>query len=126
VPYASRGGGLVAFARIEVPANGTRAVEIPISLRTLAVRREGRWCIEPGRYRVCVARHAGDPAAQLLDADVALRSQPRLAPGAIIATREEPWLHLPSVPLSWPRSPWRPVRMRPKLAPGRCMSFRWI
>ena len=61
---------LVGFARVEVPADGTRAVEIPISLRTLAVRREGRWWMEPGRYAIRVARHAGDPGALRLDADV--------------------------------------------------------
>jgi beta-glucosidase len=62
---------LVGFARVEVPAGGAGAVEIPISLRTLAVRREGGWWIEPGRYAIKVARHADDPAALRLDADVA-------------------------------------------------------
>jgi len=42
-----------------------------ISFRTLAVRRDGGWWVEPGRYRISIARHAGDPAALPLDADVA-------------------------------------------------------
>jgi hypothetical protein len=61
----------VGFARVDVPAGGTRDVEIPISLRTLAVRRDGDWWMEPGRYQISIARHAGDPAALRLDADVA-------------------------------------------------------
>jgi beta-glucosidase len=61
---------LVGFARVEVAAGGTRAVEIPISLRTLAVRRDGRWWMEPGGYAIRIVRHAGDPAALRLDADV--------------------------------------------------------
>jgi beta-glucosidase len=62
---------LVGFARVEVPAGGSRAVEIPISLRTIAVRRDGGWWMEPGRYAIAVARHAGDPVALRFDVDVA-------------------------------------------------------
>jgi len=58
---------LLGFARVEVPAGATRSVEIPISLRTLAVRRGGAWHVEPGRYALAVARHAGDTAAARLD-----------------------------------------------------------
>jgi hypothetical protein len=35
------------------------------------VRRDGGWWMEPGRYAIRIARHAGDPAALRLDADVA-------------------------------------------------------
>lgn len=59
---------LLGFARVAVPAGATRSVEIPISLRTLAVRRAGAWHLEPGRYAVAVARHAGDPSALRLEA----------------------------------------------------------
>jgi beta-glucosidase len=62
---------LLGFARIEVPAGATRAVEIPVSLRTLAIRRGGAWLVEPGRYAIAVARHAGDPAAHRLETTLA-------------------------------------------------------
>jgi hypothetical protein len=57
---------LLGFARVEVPAGATRDVEIAVSLWTLAVRQHGAWRLEPGRYAIAIARHAGDPdAAQL-------------------------------------------------------------
>jgi beta-glucosidase len=58
---------LLGFARVEVAARSSREIEIPISLRTLAVRRAGAWLMEPGRYAIAVARHAGDAEAARLD-----------------------------------------------------------
>src|SRR5262249_28819662 len=58
---------LLGFARVDVPAGATRAIEIGVSLRTLAVRERGAWVIERGRYAIAVARYAGDPNARRLD-----------------------------------------------------------
>jgi beta-glucosidase len=58
---------LLGFARVEVPAAASRTIEIPISLRTLAVRERGTWVLEPGRYAIAVGRHAGDPGALRLE-----------------------------------------------------------
>jgi beta-glucosidase len=58
---------LLGFARVDVPAGGTRTVDVEVSLRTLAVRERGAWLIEPGRYAIVVARHAGDRAAHRLE-----------------------------------------------------------
>jgi beta-glucosidase len=62
---------LLGFARVAVPAGGSRAVDIPVSLRTLAIRRDGGWLVEPGRYGILVACHAGDPSAIRLEATLA-------------------------------------------------------
>jgi hypothetical protein len=62
---------LLGFSRVEVPSRATRTVEIDVSLRTLAIRERGAWVIEPGRYAIAVARHAGDPAAHRLEALIA-------------------------------------------------------
>ncbi len=62
---------LLGFARVDVPAGSARAVDVPVSLRTLAVRERGAWVVEPGRYAIAVARHAGDPAARRLDVTLA-------------------------------------------------------
>jgi beta-glucosidase len=58
---------LLGFARIAVAAGTTQAVEIPVSLRTLAIRENGGWLLEPGRYALAVARHANDPGAVPLE-----------------------------------------------------------
>ena len=74
---------LLGFARVEVPEGSSRAIEVPISMRTLAVRRQGAWEVEPGRYAIAVGRHAGDlQAAHLtvtLDASAAAALAPRPA-----------------------------------------------
>ncbi|MBI3784717.1 MAG: glycoside hydrolase family 3 C-terminal domain-containing protein [Deltaproteobacteria bacterium] len=54
---------LLGFTRVEIDAGETRRVEIPVSLRTIAVRQNGQWVIEPGRYELSVAHYAGDPSA---------------------------------------------------------------
>jgi hypothetical protein len=65
---------LVGFARVDVPAGATRTVEIPISLRTLAVRQGGRWHVEPGGYELAVGRHAADAEAVRVEVSVAARN----------------------------------------------------
>ena len=61
---------LVAFARVAL-ADGDRAtVDLPFDLATLAVRREGGWYQEPGRYVLEVGSDAG-PAVASLEVDVA-------------------------------------------------------
>jgi beta-glucosidase len=60
---------LVGFARVAVPAGQAVDVRIPVAWDQLAVRQAGRWVNEPGRYRLAVARHAGDPAARILHVD---------------------------------------------------------
>jgi len=61
---------LLGFARVDLAAGESRRVAIPISLWTLAVREGGTWVLEPGRYQVGVARHAGDPEAVMLALDL--------------------------------------------------------
>jgi beta-glucosidase len=61
---------LLGFARIEVPKGETRTVEISISLHTLAVRENGAWLLERGRYELQIARHARDPSGKRLDVDL--------------------------------------------------------
>ena len=61
---------LVAFARVTL-ADGDRAtVDLPFDLATLAVRREGGWYQEPGRYVLDLGTDAG-PAVASLEVDVA-------------------------------------------------------
>ena len=60
---------LLGFARVELDPGARREVEIPVSLRTLAIRERGGWTIEPGRYRLDVGRHANDPDARRLTLD---------------------------------------------------------
>ena len=60
---------LVGFARVAVPAGGSVQVRIPVDWDQLAVRHAGSWIHEPGRYRLAVAHHAGDPAAPILYVD---------------------------------------------------------
>ena len=61
---------LLGFARVELAAGETRRVEIPVSLRTLAVRRDGTWLVERGRYALAVARHAADPGALRIEVEL--------------------------------------------------------
>ena len=67
--YARPAHRLLGFARVDLAAGESRALAIPVSLRTLAVRQGGTWVIEPGRYEICVARHADDPDAVRLWVD---------------------------------------------------------
>lgn len=60
---------LLGFARVELDPGARREVEIPVSLRTLAIRQHGAWTIEPGCYRLDVGRHANDPGARRLTLD---------------------------------------------------------
>lgn len=60
---------LLGFARVELDPGARREVEIPVTLRTLAIRQHGAWTIEPGRYRLDVGRHANDPDARRLTLD---------------------------------------------------------
>ncbi len=54
---------LVGFRRLALDAGARSTVTIPFDLATLAVRREGGWYQEPGRYVVEVGTDAGPPAA---------------------------------------------------------------
>jgi len=61
---------LLGFARVEVAAQASCRVEIPVSLQTLALRIDRGWIVEPGVYTITVANHAGDPAAQVVHVDL--------------------------------------------------------
>jgi beta-glucosidase len=52
---------LLGFKRAEIVAGATARLEIPVSLNTLAVRKDGEWILEPGAYEITVGRYAGDP-----------------------------------------------------------------
>ncbi len=54
---------LLGFRRIALDSGAAATVAIPISLATLAVRRDGGFETERGAYRIEVARFAGDPDA---------------------------------------------------------------
>jgi beta-glucosidase len=58
---------LLGFQRIEVPAGASATVDIPITLRTLAIRDHGGWLLEPGLYTITIAHHAADPDAHRLE-----------------------------------------------------------
>jgi len=53
---------LRAFARVTVPAGGTREVELAFSVASLAYYDEadGEWVLEPGTYTVDVGSNASD------------------------------------------------------------------
>ena len=51
---------LVAFARVEVPAEAETIVELPIPWSRLAVRESGAWVVAPGTYVISVGRHSAD------------------------------------------------------------------
>jgi beta-glucosidase len=52
---------LVAFRRVALEAGGQVTVPLPFDLAELAVRRDGRWHQEPGRYLLEVGTDAGRP-----------------------------------------------------------------
>jgi beta-glucosidase len=56
---------LVGFGRIELAAGASRELEVPISLQTLAVRQNGKWVIEAGRYEIRVVGCADSEALEL-------------------------------------------------------------
>ena len=72
--YAGRRGGgierplwrLVGFARTDVDASGTAAMELRVPLERLAVRIDGAWVVEPGDYEFAVGLQARDPRAVIL------------------------------------------------------------
>ena len=53
---------LRAFARVEIPAGGTRDVELQFSVASLAYYDEAAagWALEPGSYSVDVGRNGSD------------------------------------------------------------------
>ena len=53
---------LRAFARVEIPAGGTRTVELRVSVASLAYYDEAAadWALEPGTYSVDVGANAMD------------------------------------------------------------------
>ena len=54
---------LVAFARVALDAGRTTTVSLPFDLATLAVRQDGGWLQEPGRYMLEVGTDADRPTA---------------------------------------------------------------
>jgi beta-glucosidase-like glycosyl hydrolase len=51
---------LVGFARVHVPAGATVTAEVPLQLRQLDIRSDGRWLTEAGTYVLAAAQYAGD------------------------------------------------------------------
>jgi beta-glucosidase len=73
--YGGRDGArrrLIGFAAVTVAAGADVAVTMRVPKERLAVRDTAahQWVVEPGTYRLMVARHAADPAAVVLDAAV--------------------------------------------------------
>ena len=60
---------LVGFVRVRLDAGASVSVSVPIDWPQLDVRRSGTWWTEPGRYRLWVGAHAGDPAATVVDVE---------------------------------------------------------
>jgi len=56
---------LVAFARVTLDPGARERVDLSYDLADLAVRREGAWCQEPGRYELTVGTDAGTPVTTL-------------------------------------------------------------
>jgi beta-glucosidase len=56
---------LVAFRRVALGAGDRATVELPFDLADLAVRRDGRWHQEPGRYLVELGTDAGPALASV-------------------------------------------------------------
>jgi beta-glucosidase len=54
---------LVGFRRVTLGADERGTLSLPFDLATLAVRRDGAWFQEPGRYVVDVGTDAGPPLA---------------------------------------------------------------
>jgi len=54
---------LLGFGRAELTAGASCRIDIPITMRTLAVRRGGTWLVEPGCYELKIGRHANHPLA---------------------------------------------------------------
>lgn len=63
---------LIGFARVGLVAGESCRVEIEVSLAPLRRRDAATrtWSIAPGRYRVEIARHAGDPEAAVATVDL--------------------------------------------------------
>ena len=63
---------LVGFARVEVPAGGTATVEIAVPVARLATRDPDAHAWQPaaGSHRFVIARHATDPDAITVEADL--------------------------------------------------------
>jgi beta-glucosidase len=53
---------LVAFARVEAGPGQSAAATLRVPPRALAIRRDGRWVVEPGRYELGAGFHSRDPA----------------------------------------------------------------
>ena len=56
---------LVAFARVTLDPGARERVVLDYDLADLAVRRDGAWYQEPGRYELTVGTDAGEPVATL-------------------------------------------------------------
>lgn len=54
---------LIGFAKTQVPAGATVAVDVALDWRQLDLRHAGAWRTEPGEYLLDVGRHADDPDA---------------------------------------------------------------
>jgi beta-glucosidase len=60
---------LLGFTRLELSPGESRQIGIVVSLRTLAIRDNGRWLVEPGRYEITVGHYANDPTALVTSTD---------------------------------------------------------
>jgi beta-glucosidase len=60
---------LVAFTRVALEPGDATRVSLPFDLATLALRRNGSWFQEPGRYALSLGTDAG-PALATLEVDV--------------------------------------------------------
>lgn len=63
---------LVGFARVEVAAGGESRVEITVPTDRLVTRDPNlhAWVAPSGHYRFTVARHSGEPTAQIVNLDL--------------------------------------------------------
>ena len=61
---------LVGFTRVTLGPGEAETVRIPFDLATLAVREDGSWVQEPGRYELTVGLHAHDGDASVLAVDL--------------------------------------------------------
>ena len=59
-------GRLVGFTKVTLGPGEAETVRIPFDLATLAVREDGSWVQEPGRYELTVGLHANDVDAVAL------------------------------------------------------------
>ncbi len=72
LPDAEAPERLVGFTRVEVAAGESRPFSLRVRVDRLATRDPVAhvWQAPAGRYRITVGRHAGDPAAAMVDVEI--------------------------------------------------------